>query len=240
MSTQRSKLEVVYRFFTGTGVSYDRVVNLCTCGFDRSWKKRILAAIPPNPKHILDQACGTGILTLAIARAFPDSQVTGVELREEYLAIARHKAHAEGLGNVRFRLGRAEEVLLEERIDCITSSYLAKYADLQPLLRNADTMLRPGGRIILHDFTYPQNRRFLLLWRIWFALLQTIGGRIFPEWRIVFQELPAFLQATRWLPETLALLQALGFAKLTRQELTFGTSAIVTADKPGGSLLTSS
>ena len=100
MNNDLSKLEVVQRFFSGTGFSYDQVVTVCTCGFDRYWKKVILAKIPANPARVLDQACGTGILTLAIARAFPGCRVTGVELRDEYLDIAREKARSAGIGNV--------------------------------------------------------------------------------------------------------------------------------------------
>ncbi len=232
MTTRRSRLDVVYRFFTGTGFSYDRVVNIWTCGFDRYWKERIIDLIPANSKRILDQACGTGILTLKIARAFPGCRVTGVELRDEYLDLARTKVRRQGLGNVRFLLDRAEDVLLEESLDCITSSYLAKYADLAPLLVNAGRMLRPGGLIILHDFTYPENPLYLALWKSWFRLMQTVGGRLFPEWRTVFHELPVFLQETNWLSETLALLEKLGFSDIACTSLTFGTAAIVTARKP--------
>ncbi len=232
MATQQSKLDVVYRFFSGTGFSYDRVVTLWTCGFDRYWKNRIIDLIPAGSLKILDQACGTGILTLKIARAFPGCQITGVELRDEYLDLAEAKVYLEGLDNVRFLLGRAEEVVPEGDFDCITSSYLAKYADLAPLLTNAGTMLRPGGMILLHDFTYPTNPWFLRLWRIWFRLMRTIGGRLFPEWRTVFQELPTFLQETRWQTDTLALLRQQGFVDITRISLTFGTAAIVTARKP--------
>jgi demethylmenaquinone methyltransferase/2-methoxy-6-polyprenyl-1,4-benzoquinol methylase len=232
MRNQGSKLAVVYRFFSGTGFSYDRVVNLWTCGFDRYWKKRILALIPADSEKVLDQACGTGILTLKIARALPGCQVTGVELRDEYLDLARAKARREGVDNVRFLLGRAEDVLLEENFDCITSSYLAKYADLQPLLVNAGRMLRPGGRVILHDFTYPSSPLFLPLWRAWFGLMRTVGDRLFPEWRTVFHELPDFLQKTRWRAETLSLLEEQGFTDITGRSLTFGTSAIITAEKP--------
>lgn len=234
MAANHSKLAVVHRFFSGTGFSYDRVATVCTCGFDRYWKRRIIAAIPPHPARLLDQACGTGILTLAIARAFPDCRVTGVELRDEYLDIAREKARSWDIRNVEFILGRAEDVLVEGQYDCITSSYLAKYAELAPLLANAGEMLRPGGLIIIHDFTYPANPLFRSLWHAYFGILRTVGSWIFPEWRTVFQELPGFLRQTAWLPETLALLREQGFRDITCESLTFGTAAIITARKPGG------
>jgi hypothetical protein len=47
MAKNLSKLDVVYRFFSGTGFSYDRVATIGTCGFDRYWKKRIIAGTTP-------------------------------------------------------------------------------------------------------------------------------------------------------------------------------------------------
>ena len=156
---------IAHRFFAGTGRSYGLIVNLFTLGFDRWWKQRILREIPPNASHIVDQACGTGILTCQIARRFPTSRVTGVELRNEYLDIAKEKVRRLNLGNVDFLLGRAEEVRVETPVDCITSSYLAKYADLDSLIGNAKTMLSPGGRLVMHDFTYPAAPVFTRLWK---------------------------------------------------------------------------
>ncbi len=231
MAVLRSRLDVVYRFFSGTGLSYDRVVAVCTCGFDHYWKKRILAAIPNRPSHILDQACGTGILTLAISGKFPGCRVTGVELRDEYLDIAREKARSAALENVEFITGRAEEVVVGGEIDCITSSYLAKYAELEPLIANAGRMLRPGGLLIVHDFIYPEQPLFRSLWYAWFWLLRRFGGRIYPEWRTVFDELPEFLRQTSWLSETLPLLGRHDFCDITCESLTFGAAAIVTARK---------
>ena len=232
MAKNLSKLDVVYRFFSGTGFSYDRVATIGTCGFDRYWKKRIIAGIPAHPARILDQACGTGILTLEIASKFADCQVTGVELRDEYLDIARRKARSLGLRNVQFILGRAEDVIPEEEHDCITSSYLAKYAELGPLIANARQILRPGGVIIMHDFTYPANPVFLPIWKAYFHFLRLIGSRIWPEWRPVFQELPEFLQKSTWVTEALTTLREQSFNDIKKELLTFGTSVIITARTP--------
>lgn len=232
MPANPPKLEVVHRFFSGTGFSYDRVVALCTCGFDRYWKKSIIARIPAQPTRILDQACGTGILTFKIARRFPDCRVIGVELRDEYLNIARERARSSGIRNVEFVLGRAEDVVLEGDCDCITSSYLAKYAELGSLIMNAKSMLRSDGLIIIHDFTYPGHPVFLSIWQAYFQILRRVGTKLFPEWRTVFYELPEFLRQSGWVSESLALLRENAFCDITSESLTFGTSAIVTARKP--------
>jgi demethylmenaquinone methyltransferase/2-methoxy-6-polyprenyl-1,4-benzoquinol methylase len=111
---------------------------------------------------------------------------------------------------------------------------LAKYAELGILITNAKKMLRPGGAMIMHDFTYPSNPFFLSLWRAYFVALRVLGSRIYPEWRTVFYELPAFLRGTGWVSDSTALLAENAFSHITRESLTFGTSGIVTAAKPEG------
>jgi demethylmenaquinone methyltransferase/2-methoxy-6-polyprenyl-1,4-benzoquinol methylase len=236
MIPKRSRLDVVHRFFSGTGLSYDRVVVVCTCGLDKLWKKRIIAEIPDGSSRILDQGCGTGILTMDIARQFPGSEIVGVELRDEYLSLARQKASSAGLKNMQFILGRAEDVIPEGGFDCITSSYLAKYADLSSLAVNARKMLRPGGVIIMHDFTYPSNPVFLSLWNAFFLLLRTLGSRVWPEWRTVFLELQEYIGQSRWISEAFAALEKNDFRDISIKPLTLDVSAIITARIPGNQL----
>ncbi len=216
-------------FFAGTGASYDLIANLCTVGMDMAWKARILQKIPANCRHIVDQACGTGILTFKIAKRFPSCRVTGIELRDEYLNVARRKAKAMRLGNAEFILGRAEDVQMDAPVDCITSSYLAKYAELGSLIRNARSMLRHEGLLVMHDFTYPPDFKFSKLWEMYFKILQSMGARLFPEWKIVFHELPGFLRQTRWVSELVGTLEENGFALRSIESLTLGTSTIVAA-----------
>ena len=205
------------------------MVNLTTFGFDGRWKKKILERIPRDPSRIIDQASGTGILTFKIARRFPRCRVLGVELREEYLNIAQKKMRALKLKNVGFILGRAEDVVLKGTFDCITSSYLAKYAELETLIRNAKRMLRTGGVLIMHDFTYPRGRVFPRIWEFYFRLLQTSGAWKYPHWRTIFNELPLLLRKTRWVPELEDILKRNAFTHIREERYTLGTSTIVTA-----------
>ncbi|CAI8827769.1 class I SAM-dependent methyltransferase [Methylocaldum szegediense] len=222
---------LAHRFFAGTGASYDTVVKLFTLGCDVWWKKRIVDAIPKDASYIVDQACGTGILTFKIARRFPSCRVTGVELRDEYLNIAKEKARALRLKNVDFLLGKAEDVRVDGPVDCITSSYLAKYAELRSLIRNAKAMLRPGGLLVMHDFACPKDPWFARFWAFYLQILQTVGPKFFPEWKTVFDELPCFLRQTTWLTELPEVLQENGFSPVRTETLTCGASALVTATK---------
>ena len=135
------------------------------------------------------------------------------------------------LENVHFILGRAEDVLLDQGFDCITSSYLAKYAELGDLIRNVRNMLRDRGVLVMHDFTYPSNHLFAYAWELHFKLLQTIGAWRYPQWKAVFDGLPGLLRETKWTGELMRSLRENGFSDITIESLTFGASAMVTAKK---------
>jgi demethylmenaquinone methyltransferase/2-methoxy-6-polyprenyl-1,4-benzoquinol methylase len=222
---------LVHRFFAGTGATYDHIARLCTIGFDRLWKKKIVEKIPQGSYHILDQACGTGILTLKIARRFPECRVVGVDVTKEYLVIAKRKAAQMKINNVDFVLGRAEDVVLDRNFDCVTSSYLAKYVDLGKLIGNLKSMLQDRGVLIMHDFTYPTNRPFTIAWQLYFKLLQTVGAKIYPQWKAAFDGLPDLLRESKWKTRLTVVLTENGFSDIMTESLTCGTSAIVTARK---------
>jgi len=225
------RLELVHRFFAGTGASYDTMVQYATLGIDRRWKRRILDFLPPNPARILDLACGTGISTFAIAARHPRCRVTGVELRDEYLEIARKKQRALGVHNVEFVLSRAEDYRPEELFDSVVSSYLAKYADLTRLTANSKAMLKDGGLLLMHDFTLPPKAYLVRIWRLYFWFMQRVAVRLAPAWREIYEGLPRLIEETRWIPELTDALREQGFEDIRLEYLTLYGSAIVTARK---------
>jgi demethylmenaquinone methyltransferase / 2-methoxy-6-polyprenyl-1,4-benzoquinol methylase len=221
--------ELVDRFFSGTGATYRRTATLGTLGFDLWWKRQIVAAVPPGASRILDQASGTGILTFRLGRRFPESLVIGVELRREYLAIAQGEKERLRADNVHFVQGRAEDVAVRPPLDCITSSYLAKYADLDGLIANARGMLRPGGVVLLHDFTYPTRPLLAKVWEAYLGLLGAVWGRAHPEWREALGGLPALVRQTDWAAGAVRALARYGFGGITVRRLTLGAAALVSA-----------
>jgi len=217
------------QFFSGNAATYDQIARFSTLGLDGFWKRKILNKIPKTSNRIIEQASGTGILTCKIARRLPKCRITGVELHEEYLNIARKKARQ--LTNVEFIHGRAEEVVLEGEFDCIASAYLAKYVELDLLVVHARKMLREGGVLIMHELTRPTNLLFLALWKMHFKFLQAYGKWKHPEWDIAFRNLPLLLEKTQWVDELARALRANEFVDIKVEYLAFGASVIVSARK---------
>ena len=68
---------------------YDRMNHLMTLGLDRLWRRRAVRGLHGN---VLDVACGTGDMVVELLKQ--GCTVTGVDLSEEMLAIAKRKAES--------------------------------------------------------------------------------------------------------------------------------------------------
>ena len=89
--TIHSGTTLAERFFSGNSGTYEHIANLSSLGLDGWWKRKIVNKIPHNPTRILDQACGTGLLTFKIAQRFPLCWILGVDLQDEYLGTQDKK-----------------------------------------------------------------------------------------------------------------------------------------------------
>ncbi len=218
-----SNKELVPKFFDRTSESYDKIVSRTTLGKDSYWKKEILEKIP-KCDSILDLACGTGILTQQIAQKIPNAKIVGVDVTPSYLEIAKKKLASNP--NISFVQQDAEKLNLNTKFDCITSSYIPKYCTAEILVKTCLNHLKPGGKIILHDFTYPKNILVRKIWNLFFVILNRLG-KYAPDWKEVFVELPKLIRSSGWLEEYETSMRKNGLI-VERQSLSWGTSAILT------------
>lgn len=223
---RESSETLVKKFFENTADTYEKVVNLTTFRKDTYWKREIMKKIP-KCNLILDLACGTGILTFKIAEKFPEAKVVGVDVTESYLNVARKKLKP--YHKISFILQNAQELELDSQFDCITSSYIPKYCVPDTLIEKCLTHLNSGGKIILHDFTYPQNMIVRVLWNLYFIMLK-IAGYFMPNWKDVFENLPNLIKSSNWIDDYTNCIRRKGF-QVEVTYLTLGSSAILTGSK---------
>lgn len=96
-------------------------------------------------QRVLDVACGTGALTVAVAdRVLPDGAVVGLDANPQMLAVARRKH-----GAIRWHEGRAESLPFDDTtFDAVVSQFgLMFFDDRVAALREMWRVLRPGGRL---------------------------------------------------------------------------------------------
>jgi demethylmenaquinone methyltransferase/2-methoxy-6-polyprenyl-1,4-benzoquinol methylase len=210
-------------FFTrANATSYDAIARYATFGKDGAWKRRIVELVSSS-KSILELACGTGILSSMLSR--PDVSVAGLDLTFEYLVASKKRA------DFRVTQGTAELIPYRESLfDAVVSSYLAKYVDATAVVLECFRVLRPGGRVVFHDFSYPPALGMRILWKSYFRILQFMGLFV-PSWSPVFDNLGSFIEDSRWEAKTADALQKVGFRNIVTEYHTAGTAAIIIAEK---------
>jgi demethylmenaquinone methyltransferase/2-methoxy-6-polyprenyl-1,4-benzoquinol methylase len=226
--TGENPKDFVPEFFNNTANSYDTIVHWTTFGRDSFWKNKILEQLSTQ-KTVLDLACGTGILTKQIAQKMPQAEIIGVDITKTYLEKAKEKLNS--YQNISFVNQDAEKLDLGRKFDCITASYLPKYCKPDILIKNCLEHLVVGGKIILHDFTYPKNMFVRTMWNLYFKILP-LAGFFVPDWKDVFVDLPSLIRSSNWVKEYEKTMRNNGL-KTQIQYLTWGSSAIIIGTKAG-------
>jgi demethylmenaquinone methyltransferase / 2-methoxy-6-polyprenyl-1,4-benzoquinol methylase len=211
------------RFFTSINAnSYDLISRLATFGQDTAWKHQIIKAVS-HRSHILELACGTGILSSMLAER--GKSVAGIDLTFEYLLALKRKL------KMPIAQGTAEVLpYRDESFDAMVSSYLSKYVDIQKVIDECWRVLRPGGIVVFHDFTYPRGL-ICNLWNLYFELLR-LAGRFVTPWKVVFGQLDDVIKKSDWVDRTIHALRNRKFHNVNCRFYTAGTSAIVSAERP--------
>jgi demethylmenaquinone methyltransferase / 2-methoxy-6-polyprenyl-1,4-benzoquinol methylase len=147
----------VGQLFATIARRYDLINDIQSFGFHRLWKKRVirLTGIQPG-ERALDLCCGTGDLTLALAKK--GANVSGLDFSEPMLEVAREKsARFNPTGNlkfpsaqVQFIQGDAQQILFPDHtFDVLTIGYgLRNLADLDAGLRDMLRVTKPDGRFV--------------------------------------------------------------------------------------------
>jgi demethylmenaquinone methyltransferase / 2-methoxy-6-polyprenyl-1,4-benzoquinol methylase len=174
----------VNRMFDRIAGVYDAMNRTMTAGLDRRWRERAADRAQVGPGgRALDACCGTGDLTLELARRVgPDGHVVGCDFSEPMLARARAKAARASAGQVSFERADALDLPYETAsFDAVTVGFgVRNFADLDRGLGELVRVLRPGGRLVVLEITQPQRPPLTWFFRIWFdrvvPLLGTVAG----------------------------------------------------------------
>ncbi|NKF20706.1 bifunctional demethylmenaquinone methyltransferase/2-methoxy-6-polyprenyl-1,4-benzoquinol methylase UbiE [Solimonas marina] len=147
--------------FTSVAHKYDLMNDLMSMGVHRVWKRFAidLAGVRAG-EHVLDVAGGTGDLTREFAKAAgPKGLVILSDINAAMLAEGRKRLVDHGLLNVPIVQANAEMLpFAEGSFDCITIGFgLRNVTDKDAALRSMTRCLKPGGRLLVMEFSKPLN-----------------------------------------------------------------------------------
>ncbi|WP_344102368.1 class I SAM-dependent methyltransferase [Nocardiopsis rhodophaea] len=171
--------------FDHAAASYDRLVA-ANPGYHRHLRvsaRRLGLPRGGEGLRVLDLGCGTGASTAALAREFPRAEIIGVDASEGMLARARAKPWGP---RVRFVHARAEDLTagdLGGPSDAVFAAYLLRNCpDPDATLATARDVLKPGGRIVLHEYSVADSAAArgvwsLVCWGVIIPLGRVVTGR---------------------------------------------------------------
>jgi demethylmenaquinone methyltransferase/2-methoxy-6-polyprenyl-1,4-benzoquinol methylase len=161
---------------------YDLLNSLMTAGLHHGWRTKAAdrAGLSPGDSA-LDVCCGTGDLSLELARRVsPGGSVVGCDFSEPMLDLAREKAMSRGVESVRFEWADALQLPYDAgRFDAVTVGFgVRNFADLDRGIREMARVLRPGGRLVILEFTEPQRPPFSTFYSLWFDRIVPVLGKL--------------------------------------------------------------
>jgi demethylmenaquinone methyltransferase / 2-methoxy-6-polyprenyl-1,4-benzoquinol methylase len=180
IEADRRQKRAIRELFTRIAARYDRINRILSLGQDQRWRRAALnAARVGAGDRLLDVATGTGDLGLLALEQVPALQVTGVDLTPAMLYEARAKAHACA---VVLPVTAADGLALPfaaDTFDAVTSAFLMRNVpDVELAFREQKRVVRPGGRVVCLEMTWP--RRFPMRWLfgLYFYLVPPFLGRL--------------------------------------------------------------
>lgn len=169
---QRDKSDRVRVMFDTIAPTYERINAIFSFGRDRAWRRELVQlADVTTGDAVLDVACGTGDVVRTFERDSRAGLVVGADFSANMLA------GASGRSTAIVSWCRADALSLpfaDGSFDVVSCAFgVRNFQDLPRGLGEMHRVLRPGGRIVILEFTRPPNRMFR-------AVHEFYSGRIMP------------------------------------------------------------
>lgn len=230
-----TKKEQVATMFNNISGTYDFLNHFLSVGIDIIWRKKAIRELSAlQPRNILDVATGTGDFAFEAIKILKPEKITGVDISVGMLDVARKKIAERNLDHIfSVQTGDSEGLNFEDNhFDAITVAFgVRNYENLEKGLSDMLRVLKPGGKIVILEFSKPVVFPVKQAYNFYFKYLLPVFGKLFSkdaraytylnESVIAFPDGKAFTQ----------LMDKVGYQTTKHRSLTFGISAIYTGIK---------
>lgn len=230
------KVKQIGRMFDTISPAYDLMNRIMSLGRDGYWRRSAIREIEEyGGGNILDIATGTGDMAFLIYGTIHPHSITGCDISEGMLGIAREKAASAGLENkISFCTGDCSALPFEDgRFDAATVAFgVRNFGNLLEGLSEISRVLKPGGKVSVLELTVPENRLYRLGYNIYTKLFIPVLGRIIARDFKAYEYLGKSIRAMPQGKEMLSIMESAGFENCRYRYMTFGSCAVYTGFTP--------
>ncbi|MGD9589827.1 MAG: bifunctional demethylmenaquinone methyltransferase/2-methoxy-6-polyprenyl-1,4-benzoquinol methylase UbiE [Pyrinomonadaceae bacterium] len=222
----------VREMFSGIAGRYDLLNHLLSANIDKRWRilvRKELSQVLSDPNAIvLDVACGTGDLAIELG-SHASARVCGADFCRPMLDLAASKTGRAGL-SIPYIEGDAMQLSFADgSFDAVTIAFgLRNLSNLCGGLAELHRVLKPGGKLVVLEFSSPVIPGFRGLFRFYFTrILPRIGGLVSGS-RGAYEYLPDSVSKFPAQKELERQMEAAGFRDVSYRNLSGGIAAIHT------------
>ncbi|HUB59916.1 MAG TPA: bifunctional demethylmenaquinone methyltransferase/2-methoxy-6-polyprenyl-1,4-benzoquinol methylase UbiE [Puia sp.] len=245
--SELGKKQQIAEMFDKIAFRYDLLNRFLSGGVDMYWRKRAIrelrdglvdqAAQRDAKAAILDVATGTGDMAVLLARRFPQARIAGADISEGMLEIGRQKLARLKLDNrVTLQPGDSEALpFATDTFDAITVAFgVRNFENLEKGLREMHRVLKPGGKLVVLEFSQPRVPLICRLYRSYMRLIAPRIAGIAASNREAYRYLNDSVLAFPEGEALIHILEGCGYTHSRLRRLSLGICSLYTGEKPGG------
>lgn len=225
-----AKKQFVREKFSSISRSYDLLNSLLSLQIDRYWRWRTTRLLREFPGGwVLDLCAGTLPLSLELTRQAPHRKVLAVDFCEDMLRAGVRTLPDDGRCERIFPVCGDGEVIPAPTASfwgCTVAFGVRNLSRTLEGLREMHRILRPGGRLLILEFSRPTNPVIKPVYTFYLnRVLPAVAGLISGD-REAYQYLASSIAAFYEPADLMALMREAGFATVSRLPLTFGIVSV--------------
>ncbi len=187
-----------------------------------------------KPQQVLDVATGTGDFAIQLYKHIKPHTLTGIDLTEGMLEVARQKVARMGLANdINFEQGDCLDMhYAGESFDAVTVAFgVRNFEHIDQGYREMHRVMKPGGMLCVIELSVPRNRVIRFFYNLYALHIIPFIGSLKSGDMSAYRYLPVSIAAVPQGEHMLNLMREAGFHDCKVKRLTLGVCSIYTAIK---------